>query len=66
MGYSHNDFYYRSATDSVSQGSWVWWYLPVIPALGRRRQENFEFKASLCYIARPCLKKKKKVRKVTV
>jgi hypothetical protein len=25
----------------------AWWYTPVIPALGRKRQENHKFKASL-------------------
>jgi hypothetical protein len=36
--------------------------MPVIPSLGRLRQEDEEFKASLVCIARPCLKipKKKK------
>jgi hypothetical protein len=34
-----------------------WWYRPVIPALGRLRQENPEFRASFNYIARPSLKK---------
>jgi hypothetical protein len=32
--------------------------MPVIPALGRLRQENSEFEAILGYIARPQLKKK--------
>jgi hypothetical protein len=26
-----------------------WWYAPLIPALGRQRQADFEFKASLVY-----------------
>jgi hypothetical protein len=41
--------------------------MPVIPALGRQKQEDHEFKARLDYIARHCLKpqshqKKKKKR----
>jgi hypothetical protein len=35
----------------------MWWFRPVIPAFGRQRQENHEFKAGLGYIARPCIKK---------
>jgi hypothetical protein len=35
----------------------------VIPALGKLRQEELKLKASLDYIARPCLKSKKLVLK---
>jgi hypothetical protein len=38
-----------------------WWYRPIISELGRLKQEDLEFKASLDYIARPCPKKKKKL-----
>jgi hypothetical protein len=34
--------------------------LPVILAVGRLRQEDCEFKISKDYIARPCLKRRKK------
>lgn len=35
---------------------WVWWRTPVVPALGRLRQENcHEFEASLNCTSRPCL-----------
>jgi hypothetical protein len=36
--------------------------MPVIPACRRLRQEYLEFKASLSYIARSCLKKKEKFK----
>jgi hypothetical protein len=34
----------------------VWWLKSVIPALGRLRQKDWEFKVSLGYLARACLK----------
>jgi hypothetical protein len=40
--------------------SWAWWYIPVIPAPRRLRQEDCKFKVSLGYIVRPSLKKKKR------
>jgi hypothetical protein len=34
----------------------AWWYTSLIPALGKLRQEDVEFKASLYYIVRACRK----------
>jgi hypothetical protein len=42
----------------MSTFSLTWWHMPAILALSRLRQENYEFKASLSYIARPCLNNK--------
>jgi hypothetical protein len=33
--------------------------LPVIPALGRQRQEDYKFEASQSYITKPSLKQNK-------
>jgi hypothetical protein len=43
----------------VEELSWVWWFTPVLLALGRLKQEDHEFNASLGYIGRPYLRKKK-------
>jgi hypothetical protein len=39
--------------------SQAWWYITVITAVGRLRQEDSEFKVSLRYIATSSLKKRK-------
>jgi hypothetical protein len=37
--------------------------MPAVLAFGRLRQEDYEFKASLCYIVRLCLKEAKNLKK---
>jgi hypothetical protein len=37
---------------------WVWWCIPVIPVLGRLKEEEHEFEAGLGYIVRIYLKNK--------
>jgi hypothetical protein len=37
----------------------TWWYMPVIPALRKLKKEDLQFEASLGYVARHHLKKKK-------
>jgi hypothetical protein len=38
-------------------------HMAIIPALGRLRQEDHEFKASLGCLVRPCLKKSNQKKK---
>jgi hypothetical protein len=57
-------FYYKKKKKSQGR-SQVWWYMPVISALRRLRQEDGEFKASLGYTAGPSLKKLNKKIKIT-
>jgi hypothetical protein len=40
--------------------------MSVIPALGKLRQENCKFEASLGFIVRACLKKQNKAKQKTV
>jgi hypothetical protein len=40
--------------------------MPAILVLGRLKQKDCEFKASLGYIARPCLKKRRKREKIMI
>jgi hypothetical protein len=35
----------------------MWWFTPIIPMLGRLRQEDSELEVSLDYLARSCLRK---------
>jgi hypothetical protein len=53
--------------------SWVWWRMPLIPALGRQKQADFwvpgqpglqsEFQDSQSYTEKPCLEKQKQKKK---
>jgi hypothetical protein len=51
-------------TQTLVQGG-VWWHLPVIPALGRQRQEEAEVSSLKVagYVVRPYLKNTKKPKK---
>jgi hypothetical protein len=41
----------------------AWWYVPVIPALRRQKQEDSKFKTSLGYKTKPYLQKIQKKKK---
>lgn len=41
----------------------LWWYRAEIPALVGRKQEDGEFKATLSYEVKPCLRKPKRSTK---
>ena len=43
------------AIEKIVQGR-AWWCMLVIPVLGRLRQEDHRFRASLSYLVRPCFK----------
>jgi hypothetical protein len=63
---SQGIFFQLSLSLSQTSNSWSWltklvvkarwWDISTIPALRRLRQKDREFKASLGYTARPCLK----------
>jgi hypothetical protein len=38
----------------------LWMFTPIIPAVERQKQEDWEFGARVGYMVKPCLKKKKK------
>lgn len=44
----------------VSEESWEWNFISVFLALGRERQEDEEFEASLGYSVKSCLRKTRK------
>jgi hypothetical protein len=40
---------------------WAWWYMTIIPTVGKLRQEDKKFETSLGYMVRPCSKRLKEV-----
>jgi hypothetical protein len=57
----------KTSTNSANSinksfASWVWCFTPVILALGKPRQEDQVFQASLGYMLNPASKKERKER----
>jgi hypothetical protein len=50
---------WQQAKDGLSQARWL---TPVIPALGKLRQKDSKFEASLGHVAGLCLKKQNKTK----
>jgi hypothetical protein len=46
--------------DKLKENIQAWWYMYIILALSRLKQEDLNFKASLGYIVRSCLTRKEK------
>jgi hypothetical protein len=42
MAKTDRKFHWRTVKHKERKVCWAWWYKPVIPALGRLRQENWK------------------------
>jgi hypothetical protein len=62
--YAHMNFFKKDTNKAQPQQenqcfSWVWWYVSVISAFGRLKQNDLHLETSLGYKTTPCFKKKK-------